>query len=94
MKTHSFRTTVNKNKEKHKETKQTKKQKYSILCHLHGVLPFIRLTGWDVESDLHKGDFCVVILVKLQSDFVLPCGTLGNVGQWDLKRCVVIDFEG
>lgn len=65
----------------------------SIVPHLYRVLPFVRLAGWDVESDLHEGDFCVVILVKFQSDFILPCGALGNVGQRDLKRRVFIDIE-
>lgn len=48
--------------------------------HLDRVLSFIRLTGWDIEADLHEGDLCVVILMKLQSHFVLPSGTLGHVG--------------
>lgn len=65
-----------------------------IQHHLHRVLSFVSLTGRDVESDLHERNLGVVILVELQCDFVLPSGTLGNVGQRDLERCVVVDIKG
>lgn len=75
------------------KNKGEKRTKWNTPPHLNGVLSFIRLAGRDVESDLHEGDFRVVILVKLQSDFVLPSGALGDIGQWDLEGRVVIDVE-
>lgn len=60
---------------------------------LYRVLSLIGLAGWDVESDLHERNLSVVVLVELQCDFVLPCGTLGNIGERDLKRRVVVDVE-
>lgn len=75
------------------EMRWTHRSRTIVPPHLHGVLPFVRLAGRDVEPHLHERNLCVVVLVKLQGDFVLPGGALGHVGQRDLKRRVVVDVE-
>lgn len=61
--------------------------------YFYRVWSLVCLVRWDVESDLHERHLSVIVLVELQSDFILPRGTLGHVGEWDLKCTIVIYVE-
>lgn len=61
--------------------------------YLYGVCAVVSGGGRDVEADLHERHFCVVVLMKLHRDFVLPRGALGYVGQGDLERRTLVNVE-